>query len=231
VTEVLVGGGYDTALPFLKAIPHPPVILDCGANIGSFALRVLRERPDARIVSVEAAEDTHAILDGNRKANPGAWDTVHAAVWRCDGGLVLSRSVNSVMHTVREAEEGEPRSIPARAVGSLRREFGLDRLDILKMDIEGAEATVIPASIDDMDAGMIIIEIHKMLSDPRECCALLAARYPHAYVLPDQLDDRRHPNVVYYLYKDEPRGEGMVKVDLMDHLARVYDPAMWGREP
>ncbi|MEF2144001.1 MAG: FkbM family methyltransferase [Desulfovibrionaceae bacterium] len=227
VTEVLVGGGYDTVLPYLKSIPHPPVILDCGANIGSFGLRVLRERPDARIVSVEAAGDTYAILAHNQKANPGNWDTVHAAIWRNDGHLVLSRSVNSVMHTVREAEAGENASIPARSIASIRQEFSLSRLDILKMDIEGAETSVIPACIEDMDAGMIIIEVHKMLGDPRECCELLAGKYPYAFVLPDQLDDASLPNVVYYLYKEKVDGAGMMAVDLMQHLRSVYVPEMW----
>lgn len=229
VTEVLVGGGYDTALPFLRAIPHSPVVLDCGANIGSFALRILRERPDARIISVEAAEDTHAILAHNQKTNPGDWHTVHAAIWKNDGGLVLDRSVNSVMHTVREAAAGEHPSIPARSIASIRQEFGLARLDILKMDIEGAETAVIPAGIEDMDAEMIIIELHKMLGDPRECCALLAREYPYAFVLPDQLKDATLPNVVYYLYKEKTDGQGMVAVDLMEHLNRVYVPEMWGR--
>lgn len=227
VTEVLVGGGYDTMLPFLKGIPHAPVILDCGANIGSFALRVLNERPDARIVSVEAAQDTYGVLSGNQQASKAAWDTVHAALWSSDGNLVLSRSVNSVMHTVREASATDRDTIPSRSLPSIRKQFGLDKVDILKMDIEGAETTVIPSAPEAMEAGMVIIEIHKLLGDPTECCRILSERYPFVYVCPEHEYAPEFPNVVYYLYKEKVEGKGMIQVDLMDHLRSVYDPEKW----
>jgi FkbM family methyltransferase len=227
VTEVLVGGGYDTMIPYLRSIPHPPVVLDCGANIGSFGLRVLKERPDARIVSIEAAEDTFAILSGNQAGIAAAWDTVHAALWESDGHLVLSRSENSVMHTVRTATAEDSDTIPSRSLPSIKEQFGLNRVDILKMDIEGAETTVIPAAPEEMEAGMVIIEIHKMLGDPTMCCEILSKIYPYAFVCPDQLHAPEFPNVVYYLYKEKIDGAGMVAVDLMDHLRSVYDPQMW----
>lgn len=227
VVEVLVDGGYDTMLPYLKSLPHPPVVLDCGANIGSFALRVLRERPDARIVSIEAAEDTYAILSGNQVGVPAKWDTIHAALWESDGNLVLSRSENSVMHTVRTATAEDRATIPSRSLASIRRQFGLTSVDILKMDIEGAETTVIPAAPDEMQAGMVIIEIHKMLGDPTQCCEILSEIYPYAFVCPGHLHAPEFPNVVYYLYREKIDGAGMVAVDLMDHLRSVYDPEMW----
>lgn len=227
VIEVLVGGGYDTMIPYLQSIPHAPVILDCGANIGCFGLRVLGERPDAQIVSVEAAEDTYRILLANQKRNPGKWEVIHSALWNSDGVLALTRSENSVMHTVREAMPGDGATIPARSLSSIKRQFGITRVDILKMDIEGAETSVIPASIDDLSAGMMIIEIHKALGDPRECCAILSKIYPHAFVCPTQLSGPTFPNVVYYLFKEKHPGAGMVSVNLMDHLNSVYDPKMW----
>lgn len=230
VVEVLVDGGYDTMLPYLKSIPHPPVILDCGANIGSFGLRVLKERPDARIVSIEAADDTYAVLASNQQRNPGKWKTIHAALWQSDGHLTLNRSESSVMHTVREANIEDNDTIPARSLASIKQEFGLTKVDILKMDIEGAETTVIPASLDEMDAGMVIIEIHKMLGDPTECCGILAEKYPYAFVCPKQLHETSFPNAVYYLYKDKIDGAGMVAIDLMDHLRSVYIPEMWQHE-
>lgn len=229
VTEVLVGGGYDFMLPYLKSLPHPPVVLDCGANIGSFGLRILRERPDAKIVSVEAAPDTFAILKINQEANVGNWHPVYAALWKEEGMLTLNRRGFSFMHTVQEAELGVAESIPARTLQSVRDEFGLDRVDILKVDIEGAEASVVPASFEALDAGVLIVEVHKDLCDPEPCCRILASRYQYAYVERARMADKAFSNIVYYLANEAVLAPGMVAVDLLDHLNTVYDPSMWGR--
>jgi Methyltransferase FkbM domain len=44
--------------------------------------------------------------------------------------------------TVREAKEGEARTIMATDIGTVLKESGFDRISILKVDIEGAEAIV-----------------------------------------------------------------------------------------
>lgn len=230
VREVLVGGGYDFLFPYLKGLSEKPVILDCGANIGSFGLRVLKERPDARIVSVEAAADTFALLAGNQRRNPGNWSCVHAALWKADGHLTLTRNAASVMHSVREDGGNAGEQVPARTLRSIMEEYGMDRLHVLKMDIEGAETAVIPAALDELKADVMIVELHKNVSDPTECVEILAGKYPYAFVSRDQLRSESFPNVVYYLSKRQISAPGMVEVKLPEHLKSVYVPERWRQE-
>gem|GEM_PF-1382441 len=227
VNEVLVNGAYDYMIPFLGKLDHAPVVLDCGANIGSFGLRLLKERPDARIVSVEAAPDTYAVLKKNCELNAADWRAVHAALWKFDGRLVLHRDGSSERHSVREATDRIVETVPARTLESIREELGLDRIDLLKMDIEGAEAVVIPASSEAVDAGRMIIELHKNHSAPTRCCEILVKMYPHALVETEHLNDKLHPNIVYYFSREPVEMTGMVSVDVLEHLDRVYDPKDW----
>lgn len=226
VKEVLVDGAYDYMVPFLKELPHQPVVLDCGANIGTFSIRLLKERGDAKVVSVEAAAETYAILKSNAESSRGDWQAVHAAVWKSNGYLTLCRGESSERTSVQESTDGAG-AIPARSLVAIKEEFGFSRVDLMKMDIEGAETVVIPATPDAIDADRMIIEFHKNHSDPTECCSVLVEKYPYALVAPEHLTDKSQPNIVYYLTKESVEIPGMVPVDLMAHLHEVYDPSDW----
>jgi len=227
VREVLVDGCYDFLLPFLTSHPKAPEGLDCGANIVSFALLVLKHRPDAHVVSIEAATDTYELLAANQRQHREAGTRVHAALWKYDGHLSLKRSANSLMNRVGEGCGDGSEQISARTLGILRKEVGLDKVSVLKMDIEGAETVVIPADPDSIDAEVVIIELHKGIADPVGTCRILAAKFAHAYVSEKELQTVLAPNIVYFLSTQAVSAPGMMRVNLLEHLHSVYDPQMW----
>lgn len=222
VREVLVSGCYDFILPFLKGIRGKPRVLDFGANIGSFALKVLATRPDAQILSVEAARDTHALLADNARRSRADWTCIHAALWDRDGTLALQRSTSSERNTVGEAQPDAQEAVPALKYSSIFKRWPCSGAHIIKMDIEGAEATVIPEAAGEMDAELMIIELHKDVSDPRDCCRALAGIFPFAYVSREKPVDPRSPNIVYCLSKHALEVPGMQQVELLAHLERHY---------
>lgn len=60
--------------------------------------------------------------------------------------------------------------VPMRSFADILSELGHDRIDVLKMDIEGSEYEVIPAILDaDVEIGQILVEIHeRYFPDGRE---------------------------------------------------------------
>jgi FkbM family methyltransferase len=220
VHEVLLDDAYGFLAEYLKAIPNKPVVLDLGANIGCFSLRVFAERPDARIVAVEAAVDTHAILAENVALHKDLdWRAVHAGVWEADGVLHLDRGDRPVLNQVAATGEGE--AIPALTLASIKRLASLERVDLIKMDIEGAENFVIPASIDDLDVDVLVVEIHRSLGDCLPACKVLRSRFQHALVHDVILSE----NPVYMLSHEPMVVPGMSSVDIVEHLKAFVPPA------
>ncbi len=119
-----------------------PVILDCGANIGYTVLNYKRQFPKARIIAFEPDPDILPYLHSNLTRN-GADDVevVEAAAWVSDGraswfreGIDGSRIVENV---------GDVRNIITVPTVKLRRYLNRN-VDLLKVDIEGAEFSLIP---------------------------------------------------------------------------------------
>lgn len=213
VHEVLLDDAYGFVAGFLQGLPQRPVVLDLGANIGCFALRMFAIRPDARVVSVEAASDTCAVLQKNAAQNADLdWQALHAGVWESDGVLHLDRGERPVLNQVSSEGEGDP--VPALTVASLKRKMNLGDMDLIKMDIEGAENAVIPACIDDLEATYVVVEMHRSLGDCTEACAMLQSRYPFALTH----DVSGSENPVYLLSRHEVAAPGMSLVNMVSHV-------------
>jgi FkbM family methyltransferase len=151
-----------------------PVILDCGANIGLATLYFKRLYPKARISCFEPDPTTAAILQKNVEQNHLGDVSIH--------NLMLSN------------EDGEHSFYVATNVaGSLRMSGSPDRLsdhreirvktcklsdyidgpiDLLKMDIEGAEYEVITELISSRKMSQIqrmVIEYHHKIEGQASC--------------------------------------------------------------
>ena len=130
-------------LAFTSASPAPR-ILDCGANVGLASLFFRRLYPQARITAYEPDPALFAILNANLHAN-GARDidTHNVALWTANGSLVFQcvGSDAGMIQSLPGAVDGI-----ATTVSSLRLRdviAGETTIDLLKLDIEGAEDTVL----------------------------------------------------------------------------------------
>jgi FkbM family methyltransferase len=129
-------------LAFRSASPAPR-ILDCGANVGLASLFFRQLYPQARITAFEADPALFAILGANLTAN-GA-DSVeirHVALWTSTGTLTFQceGSDSGMISSLPGVVDGRPTTVP-----SLRLRDVLDEgpVDLLKLDIEGAEDVVL----------------------------------------------------------------------------------------
>lgn len=120
----------------LWPLPDAPVIVDLGAHIGSTALDYSLTHPGASITAVELDAANFRLLEENTRARDGI-TAVHAGVATHDGELTYDGSDTNTF----SAGEGGSRSSPAMTVDSICP----GPVDLLKMDIEGAEQPVLRA--------------------------------------------------------------------------------------
>jgi FkbM family methyltransferase len=194
IREVLVEDEY-SCIDRLFPRNASPCVLDLGANIGSFALRVFLHCPTAQVVSVEAASDTFQILKANKSANTSLnWEVLNNGVWRDDGPLTLMRRGISVGHRVVEGAGGD--AVQGISLNTLLDRLGWDRVDLIKMDIEGGEEAVVPAARDVLHrTRVLIIEIHSDRIDPAPLRSALRSIYSHHW----QLNDRKSSKPLYIM--------------------------------
>jgi FkbM family methyltransferase len=136
-----------------------PRILDLGANIGLSVIAFKRAHPRARVTALEPDPRLFEILKRNVHGN-GFTDVtlIRGAAWHeaaripfvpdgADGGRVITRSAGAVERGpagVQPRAEGSPQALEVEAV-SLPELLRRETFDYVKMDIEGAERTVVPA--------------------------------------------------------------------------------------
>jgi FkbM family methyltransferase len=158
------------------AAPAAPRILDCGANIGLATLAFKRQYPRARVTAFEADPVIAAVLERNLTRN-GAGDVerVAAAVWIADGTVEFSAEGSD------SGAIGEVPGLPSRriVVPAVRLRDWLVRepIDLLKIDIEGAELAVLQDCEDALgQVKAIHVEVHDLAPGRRllpACLTLL----------------------------------------------------------
>jgi FkbM family methyltransferase len=136
----------------------PQVIVDAGANIGLTSLFFVSRYPEARIVAIEPDDENFELL----LANTGQYRNVRAlkaALWHEHGNVELHDP--GIGKWGLKASPGQSGTADVRTVtmDDLIGEYG--RVDLLKMDIEGAERDVLKHSLSWFDSvGALALEIH-----------------------------------------------------------------------
>jgi FkbM family methyltransferase len=153
VAQVFVDGEYDTDYGI-----EPECIVDAGANIGASPIYFANRFPAARVVAIEPDPANYAILCSNVRRWPQI-TPVHAALWPEDTMVELSDPGYGTWGY--QASVSRDGSIPAMSMNRLLESNGLERVDLLKIDIEGAERELFEAAGDWIHrVRAIVIELH-----------------------------------------------------------------------
>jgi FkbM family methyltransferase len=116
-------------------------ILDCGANIGDETMRFALHHPSAEIISVEADPENYKILNSNFQ-DVSRVTAVNAAVWDSDTELYVFKNPNGNPESSWVSEKPSATPIKALQIQSLINLRGWKEIDILKLDVEGAEKQI-----------------------------------------------------------------------------------------
>jgi FkbM family methyltransferase len=139
----------------------PAFIVDAGANIGLATLYFAWKYPAARIAAIEPEASNLEILRRNCADLPSV-KIIPSALWSGRSNLFISNPHSEKWtFSVTEKKSSGP-SIPSVTVGDVLRDSGFDRIDILKLDIEGAERELFREGWQDWlpKVRMIVIELH-----------------------------------------------------------------------
>jgi FkbM family methyltransferase len=138
---------------------RPKVIIDAGAHIGLASVYFAIRYPEAMIIALEPEASNFAVLAENARPYPNI-HPLKAGLWSHETTLrIHNPQAATWSFRVEEVRDGE--GIAAFGIEDLRAMFGLDRIDILKMDIEGSEQVVLTradAWIGHVDT--LIVELH-----------------------------------------------------------------------
>ena len=178
---------YDTVnLP-----PSADTIIDLGGNIGLATIFFGLKYPNARILAVEPEPDNFHLMQVNTQALGPRIQRLNAAAWTHDGTLSLDtqdptgQPLGSWGVQVSELSEKSAQTTTCYKLPTLLTMAGFATVDILKVDIEGAELELFAhgaeAWLDRIK--LIIVETHDRFRPGSEA-AVRAALAQHFEELP-----------------------------------------------
>ncbi len=148
----------------------PKIIVDVGANIGLSAIYFARRFPEATIIALEPDPANFKMLEKNAERYPKIIP-IHAALWNSDGSIeVYDSGRGSWGMRVKEHAPGpDTVRVPSITLNTLLDKHGISTVDLLKVDIEGAECEVLQDAHAWIDRiGTMCIELHDRF---REGCS------------------------------------------------------------
>lgn len=162
--------GYEseTLRLFIKLLGHSRTILDVGANTGIFALLAAAENPGRQVYAFEPVARVHERLERNVRLNKlSNLQTFQTALTNYDGEVMLyvpSWDLPTEASTApgyRETSEAVP--VPALKVDSFVANYGIPKVDLMKVDTETTEPLVLEGAREVLhrDEPFIICEVLK----------------------------------------------------------------------
>ena len=127
-----------------KTLEQGSSFVDIGANVGIYSM--LAAHAGARVLAIEPQPVLCARLAFNKQANGfDAIETVQSAVGDNDGTMDIVIDEKNLGHS-GAATEGEKRiTVPCTTLIGLLDRHGIERPDLLKIDVEGAEDIILTA--------------------------------------------------------------------------------------
>jgi FkbM family methyltransferase len=137
--EIFFDQVYSDLMPHL---PKCETIIDLGANIGLATVYFASKFPGASILSIEPEAANCALLAKNVEpfSRQGRCRTLQAAIWSHDGPLRIHSIAENSFNTFQvRPSENTPDAIQGLGMSSILERSGFDKVDLLKVDVEGAE--------------------------------------------------------------------------------------------
>ena len=149
-------------------LKDPKIIIDAGANIGTSSIFFAKKYPEALIFSIEPEVSNFLLLKHNTRKYKNI-TPIKSAIWgnNCRR-TIQNRNTGSWGYTISETtNKTEPtgQDIECITINSIMKDYEIEKIDLLKMDIEGGEKDVLENSKDWMDlVDTITVELHDKIN-------------------------------------------------------------------
>lgn len=164
VAHSCLGGEFREALAQTR--PTHGFIVDAGGYIGTAAIAFARAFPDSTVVCLEPHPENYALACRNTRDFPNV-TVLNKALAPADTTTTLrNRSTGHWGYTTVAAPADARESLPiddvaAVSIPTLLANFGKDGIDLLKLDIEGAEHDLLAGdTVWIGNTGVIVAELH-----------------------------------------------------------------------
>jgi FkbM family methyltransferase len=150
-------GSIRKGIPRLKS----RFIVDAGGYIGTAALALAQEFPEATIVTLEPSEPNFRVLKANVDGFKNIIPLNNALV--ASERRVAVRDVGQLQwgHSILSSGGCILNEAHGTTIDALLKDFGKPGIDVLKLDIEGSEKELFDCSPDWLrNVGVLVIELH-----------------------------------------------------------------------
>jgi FkbM family methyltransferase len=162
------------------ALPAAPTVVDVGANVGLFTWRVQTLRPRARVLALEPEADNYERLEAVFASLGVRGQARRQACGRSPGTATLflrnsvTHSLDPGWHTDLDRGAGTE-TVEVVTLDAACAEAGFRQIDLLKVDVEGAEVEVLAGATEVLaHTRHVVLEYHS--AERRAACrALLEA--------------------------------------------------------
>jgi FkbM family methyltransferase len=125
---------------------EPRFIIDGGANVGYASIVFANKYPRAQIIAVEPEVGNYRLAAENCRTYPNV-RVIQGGIWTSDSPLVIGNpQAESWSFKVREVEHTTANAIKGYTIATLLSQSGFETIDLLKLDIEGAEEHIFSAT-------------------------------------------------------------------------------------
>ena len=136
-------------------------IFDLGANIGITSAHLVTRFPFSRILAVEANKQNYFLAKKNTLFKKNQIEILHGAVWHYNGVVSIAGEREDSFKVTKE--KSNFKKTKSYTIKALMDQFKCSKIDLMKMDIEGAEEQVIlldkPGWL--KKVRFLLLEIHK----------------------------------------------------------------------
>ncbi len=156
--DVFLDGAYSAPV-----VAPVRTIVDCGANVGLASLYFLRRYRSARIVAIEPDPGNVIVAKENLAPYSDRVTLLEAAVWPSSGTVGLRRGAyrDGRSWATQVTDDRTGASTRAVTVDEIMTTEAIDEIDILKIDIEGAERALFEGDTTFLEkTRCVLIELH-----------------------------------------------------------------------
>ena len=140
---------------------NPKVIVDGGAHIGFGAVYFASKYPNSKVIAIEPESENYRLLKRNTRAYENI-TSLQSGVWSTPASIKIESSdVGTWSFRVIETTENDPEAMRAIDIPTVMKEFQLEHIDVLKLDVEGSEIEIFETSHKWLErVETIIVELH-----------------------------------------------------------------------